>query len=926
MSKLRLKAAFLAIFLLTSCHENQEEEKKSPLNGYDDHYVHGLDNTQVASQLGINSIYPASGPVEGGTAVDIIGSGFTPNTSLFIGEKPAENVVFRSASLLSASTPGGDFGAVNVTVVDGKERATLTKGFKYFRSVKIFTIDPLIALSTGGTRLNISGQGFVSGTQVSIGDVIVQISSFPNENTLVITTPPLEPGYYDITVANLNGESTHNKQLLVVDPLYLQAVSPAYGSIKGGTEITISGSAIFEGTSLWLGDNELTISTATDNGSTAICHTPPAKAEGVVNLKASNRWGENTMENAFVYLDDSNSDARLVAVLPQAGPASGGNRISLIGYNLPKDATIHLGNNKATCLYISSQEIHCNAPAGSDGPVDISINNSVALHDAYYYVDIAIAAVSPNEGSVAGGQLVTVTGHGFKDVTKLFFDGQEAEIFNQPSTNEIVARIPKVKAAGEVDVVVSRRGVQATLEKGFTYYNHASRTRWTSGGKINGTINGYVYSSYSGRPVKQAYVLIGTDTQNGLGGYTDDKGLITISAPGLKGPLDVVTASKTGYSNHSYVKVDARDMVFWLSPSPERQEEEDNEDSDENPDAETDGDVIPIPDHPVYPSVKCSVSRLKSLDETTGNRVIVFATQNYYMYYEPTIIKEATMLSSFSFEYMSNVGEQALVALSGDYDKRHNFIPKAMGIAPFLFFDYGRDYEVDILIDTPLDSEVEISFGDNKPDEITPLTRTFLTIDLGGMGYLTWPRHIGTTSSEKFNLPSKLPHNLGELKLYARAGVYADNLNIPMSEVRIGQIKPQGKVDVSPLLGVLQMNYPEPTKNFRNDYKFIFETTSEPPPYPTFNEVYTIDGRTGRTSWVVFSRGDTISFDLPNYSHTDIGSPFDRTMQTIIMQSFYVPELDFNDMDEIRASTWISRSYNYTYFDANPQVDAQTDT
>ncbi len=923
MPKLRVKSAFLAALLLCNCYSPPAETpQNNELNGYKDNYIPGINDIQVASQLTLNSIYPASGPLEGGTAIDIIGSGFSPESRVFIGDKPAENIVFRAASRLSASTPAGEFGPVTVTVINGSEKVSLPNGFSYFHQVKINKIDPLIAISTGGSRLTISGQGFIAGTVVRVGAALAAIAAFPSDEEMVIAIPPMPAGNYAITISNLNGSSTYSKKVQVVDPLKVQAVNPPYGPLTGGTEITISGSALFEGTSLWLGEQPLSITAATADGGSIKSITPPAAGEGMASLRAANIWGESVLENAFVYLDDANSDARVVALLPPSGPAAGGERVTLIGYNLPAEGEVKFGPNKAACRYIDSHEIVCNTPGGRDGQVDITIGNSITLPAAYTYVDIGISALNPKDGSIAGGELVTISGHGYKEGTRVYFDGNSAELIEILSPNELVVRIPPAAAAGQVAVTLSRSGVTATLEEAFTYYNNANRLHWTSGGKINGAINGYIYNAWSGKPLKDAYLLIGSDPKNGLGGYTDAKGMVTISSPGLKGPLSIVTGSKPGYSNISFVQVDARDMIFWLTPSPDAEYQEmleEQQQQQEEGNSDNEGNVDPGNNEkpPVMPRVFGNVTRAKSLELEAGNIVWVFYTQNY-MYGTPYVQSKAQLQYGGEYSLTAEVGEKAIVAFSGDYDNRGNFIAKGLGIAPFQFFDYDKIYKVDIVIDTPLDTPLKLIFNDSPLDALTPVSSTLLTVDLGGMGYLPWPQRIGDSATETIMMPSKLPHDLGEIKLFARCGLYSENMNVPMSEVRLGQIAPHGEVPVSPMLGVLKMLSPEPQTYFNNDYHFIFEPTITPPPYPTFHQIYYVDGITGRISWMVFSRGDVKEFTLPNYDGTSLGSPFGATMQTTVIQSYYVPELEFDDMDDYRTGDWISRAYNYTYFDAAP--------
>jgi hypothetical protein len=83
----------------------------------------------------IDSIEPASGPIEGGTAVTIRGSGFetvgTKRVILKIGAKFAVALVVVDPLTLTATTPSGAAGAVDVTVTTPFGAATLALGFTY---------------------------------------------------------------------------------------------------------------------------------------------------------------------------------------------------------------------------------------------------------------------------------------------------------------------------------------------------------------------------------------------------------------------------------------------------------------------------------------------------------------------------------------------------------------------------------------------------------------------------------------------------------------------------------------------------------------------------------------------------------------------------------------------------------------------------
>lgn len=80
-----------------------------------------------------------------------------------------------------------------------------------------------------------------------------------------------------------------------------------------------------------------------------------------------------------------------------------------------------------------------------------------------------INAVTPNQGDVDGGTLVTVTGGGFTGATGVTFDGVAADSFTVVSSSKIVALTP-AGSAGPADVVVTHGNGPSTTGGGkYTY-------------------------------------------------------------------------------------------------------------------------------------------------------------------------------------------------------------------------------------------------------------------------------------------------------------------------------------------------------------------------------------------------------------------------------------------------------------------------
>jgi len=82
-------------------------------------------------QQQITSIVPNTGPYAGGTPITITGQYLAGTTAVTIGGVPCTNVVSVSATQVTAVTPAGSVGAVDVVVNGPKGAVTVTGGFSY---------------------------------------------------------------------------------------------------------------------------------------------------------------------------------------------------------------------------------------------------------------------------------------------------------------------------------------------------------------------------------------------------------------------------------------------------------------------------------------------------------------------------------------------------------------------------------------------------------------------------------------------------------------------------------------------------------------------------------------------------------------------------------------------------------------------------
>jgi hypothetical protein len=144
----------------------------------------------------IDGIAPGFGPAAGGTVVTVTGRGFANGAAASLptvtfGGIPATDVVVVSGTSLTATTPPGASGFVDVVVVVDGERAAAANGFRFDAPLSLLGVRPSRGGLGGGTFVTITGTGFSKGA-VSIafdGTPAFELTVV-NDSTITARTPP----------------------------------------------------------------------------------------------------------------------------------------------------------------------------------------------------------------------------------------------------------------------------------------------------------------------------------------------------------------------------------------------------------------------------------------------------------------------------------------------------------------------------------------------------------------------------------------------------------------------------------------------------------------------------------------------------------------------------------------------------------------
>ncbi|MGV3516271.1 IPT/TIG domain-containing protein [Luteitalea sp.] len=163
----------------------------------------------------------------------------------------------------------------------------------------------------------------------------------------------------------------------------------------------------------------------------------------------------------------------IVGLSPSAGTTTGGTDVTITGARFQHGAIVRFGTAVGTVQQLTATAMTVRAPAGTAGPVPVSIINpdsGAATADVafVYHTPPSITAVSPVVGPMEGGTDLVVTGAAFQAGALVRF-GADAGVVQQVTATSISVRAP-AHARGAVDVsIVNPDGGVAMLGQAFTY-------------------------------------------------------------------------------------------------------------------------------------------------------------------------------------------------------------------------------------------------------------------------------------------------------------------------------------------------------------------------------------------------------------------------------------------------------------------------
>ncbi len=425
----------------------------------------------------VTSVSPNAGRTGGANAVTITGTGFTGASAVDFGGTPATAFSVNSDTSITAGSPAGSVGTVDITVTTpgGTSATSVADQFSYVLPATVSSVSPNAGPTAGGTSVTVTGTGFTTATAVHFGGTAATTFTVNSPTTISVVSPAGSAGTVDITVTNAGGTSTTSPaDRFTYDAVpTVTAVLPNAGPTAGGATVTITGTGFTGATAVNFGGTAATSFTV--HSTTSISAVSPAGSVGtVVDITVTTPGGTSATSSAdrFTYV----AAPTVTALSATSGPAAGGTTVTITGTGFTGTTAVHFGGTAAAAFVVnSSTTISAVSPAVSAGTVDVTVTNpggtsvSSSVDQFTYIAAPVVTSVSPNAGPTLGGTTVTITGTGFTGATSVDF-GHAAATFTVDSPTTITA-VSRGGPAGTVDITVTTPGGESDTSPAdqFTY-------------------------------------------------------------------------------------------------------------------------------------------------------------------------------------------------------------------------------------------------------------------------------------------------------------------------------------------------------------------------------------------------------------------------------------------------------------------------
>ncbi|MEZ4297787.1 MAG: IPT/TIG domain-containing protein [Polyangiaceae bacterium] len=403
--------------------------------------------------------------------------------------------------------PAREHGPVDIVITnpDGQS-AVLAGKLRFAEGPVIESVEPAVAVPSGGTRVMLSGRNFARGCTVTLMGTLAPQVAYESDKRLLFTAPAHEAARGAVRVTNPDGLTVVLEDAFeyrAAPPPVLAQSTPDRAWVTGGARLLVSGSDFGEGATATIGGKEAAVKWK--NGGLLEVMVPAGSDVGATDLVVTNPDGQSATV-AFTY-ERVPTPPKLIAVTPSRGPTHGNVTVVLTGDNFDEQTVVRIGEVRTTTKVLSQTEMEVLVPPRvKEGPVAIELVSgegvAVRSEDVFYYNDQPppkITGVSPNQGPMSGNTRVSLEGEGFTQdcFVRIARERPKSITIKGPQLIEIVT--PPCKISGFVDIEVGTNQTGSSTAKNAFRFVALPPPSIDSVAPNRGTTNGGTEMSIAGK-------------------------------------------------------------------------------------------------------------------------------------------------------------------------------------------------------------------------------------------------------------------------------------------------------------------------------------------------------------------------------------------------------------------------------------------
>ena len=409
----------------------------------------------------VSAVHPPTGPLQGGTQIEVRGTNFVPSAHLLCMVAGVRVVgVWISHHRISCTTPPHEAaGNVSLAVAnDGHTTLGPHVDFEFGAEPVASDLSPAAGPRVGGTLLTIFGSGFMEraaalGLLACRFNLSTVAASYLTNESISCAVPRMKSvPRYDGAALVSHVSVSNNWQDFSASPLrytyrahpVLESVSPLIGPTKGGTVIHVRGEDL-EGTDMSCSFDEVRVEATYVTSAWIQCATPEYAGAFAAQLAVVL---DDYAVGALVFTYQSVPE--VLSLSPAEGPEGGRNVVYVYGsefVNTPALSCL-FGGIMVPAEFMASTMIRCTAPSHSGGSVELGVTND-GVHFAesrpvyVFKATVHVATMLPTRGPAAGGTNVTILGRNLDNARCRFGEYYSPKTWII-SPNEILCTTPEL--------------------------------------------------------------------------------------------------------------------------------------------------------------------------------------------------------------------------------------------------------------------------------------------------------------------------------------------------------------------------------------------------------------------------------------------------------------------------------------------------